>query len=177
MSFSTARVECGVELSLKLPSVPVVILHLNGLTTDDLPPGIEVVEESGRDEQPGAEGGRRVDEDKGVNTSSLLKELSSRGFRPMRIFAVRRKNRRFRIVVVFVHWRHAKREEEPLSGRARRHLQEMLTFLHDVRIYRNPSRGGGNFILDCGNPKKGSSDIALGVNEAEEFEFFDEGDS
>src|SRR3989344_2671197 len=96
-------------------SAPVVMIYLNGLTRSQLPKGVEIVEE--RQPAPRSEGaatGVKLDEEKNVDLSKTLKELGNIGFRQIRTLAFQRQNKKFRAVMVLVHWKHQKKEDQIL---------------------------------------------------------------
>lgn len=145
------------ELSRLLSSVPVIMFNQNLVDDRLVPSCADWVNEHDRQERPvsatSGPSGYKVLEGKKLDMSVVVPGVMEAGFTPVRLRAIRRE-RGIRLALVCVRDDQVSATETVLSGRQLREIEEkiFISNLLDSRIFRNPGEGGGNFIVDSGNP-------------------------
>lgn len=161
--------------SLKIGSVPVILIYLNIQTQDYrmIPKWATEVLEFPREEvREGQSSGRMLLQGKRVFINSALVDLVRHGYIPLRCVVVNRSQGvTKRVVIVFIHRDMVREGDNPLTVWQKKELY-LLTqgYLWDTRVYRNPGESGGNYIVESGNPKPASK-MALADLIIEDDEF------
>ncbi|MEK7187039.1 MAG: hypothetical protein AAB690_01870 [Patescibacteria group bacterium] len=150
------------KYALHPQSAPVVQLRITFPKGVEPPEGFEEVDEY-RDRRPPTERGSLVLQGEALDFQSIMGDLLRQGFVLVRVFVVCRLNTKKMLVAIFVHKTKLTAEDRPALKRVVKNVEKFLDdhFL-DARVYRNPGKDGGNFVIETGHPRLATVESSTG---------------